>query len=205
MENTEYQLLKDENNRNAAEICRNAAVEKSNAAEISRNAADSIRSEAEAKRVFVNMAQINVQAVVLPQSATYKNGPFIPVFQDALKAFACNEEVKPGTRRVLEYILGSVDENNCFSEELCDIATNLRCSEDTVERAIKQLVAMHIICKKAGARDRSIYELSDKNLNPRLAFKGNTKNLRKEILPILLEPNGLVPLLPDYFNDPQLK
>ena len=150
--------------------------------------------------VITNLAQINIQKVVYADRSSYNNGHFIPVFQDAIRAIACNPDVKPGTRRVLDYILGTVDENNCFYEELADIANNLGCSEDTVERAIKQLVSMHIICKKEGARDRSLYELSDKILNPRFAFKGNTRKLRKDDMPILLEPGTSAPLIPSLFD-----
>lgn len=151
--------------------------------------------------VFTNLAQINIQNVVYADRSSYNNGHFIPVFQDAIRAIACNSSVKPGTRRVLDYILGTVDENNCFYEELSDIASNLGCSEDTVERAIKQLVSMHVICKKEGARDRSLYELSDKILNPRFAFKGNTRKLRKDDMPILLDPGAEVPLIPSLFDN----
>lgn len=152
--------------------------------------------------VFANLAQINIQNVVYSDRSSYNNGRFIPVFQDAIRAIACNPSVKPGTRRVLDYIIGTVDENNCFYEELADIAINLGCSEDTVERAIKQLISMQVICKKEGARDRSLYELSDKILNPRIAFKGNTRKLRKEDMPILLEPGTSAPLIPLIFNNP---
>lgn len=152
--------------------------------------------------VTINLAQINIQTIVYADSSSYNNGHFTPVFQDAILAIACNPDVKPGTRRVLEYILGTVDENNCFNEELTDIANHLGCSEDTVERAIKQLVSMHIICKKEGARDRSLYELSDKILNPRFAFKGNTRKLRKDAMPVLLAPGTEAPLIPSLFNNP---
>lgn len=169
--------------------------------------ADENRTNAPNKRagapnvVINNMAQINIQNIVYADRSSYNNGHFIPVFQDAIRAIACNSSVKPGTRRVLDYILGTVDENNCFYEELSDIASNLGCSEDTVERAIKQLVSMHVICKKEGARDRSLYELSDKILNPRFAFKGNTRKLRKDDMPILLDPGAVVPLIPSLFDN----
>ena len=59
---------------------------------------------------------------------------------------------------------------------------------------------MHVICKKEGARNRSLYELSDKILNPRFAFKGNTRKLRKDDMPILLEPGTSAPLIPSLFD-----
>lgn len=164
--------------------------------------ADEIRTCAPENRtaapnvIINNLAQINIQNVVYADRSSYNNGHFIPVFQDAIRAIACNPFVKPGTLRVLDYILGTVDENNCFFQELADIASSIGCSEDTVERAIKQLVSMHVICKKEGARDRSLYELSDKILNPRLAFKGNTRKLRKDDMPVLLTPETVAPLIP---------
>ena len=181
--------------RSDAETTRSTALKKRS------NAAD-IRSDAQPTNVVVNLAQINFNTVVVSNTFSYKNGAFIPVFQDAMRAFACNADVKPGTRRVLEYILGTVDENNCFSEELMDIADNLGCSVDTVERGLSQLIQMQIICKKAGARNRSRYELSDKILNPRMGFKGNTRKLSKNDLPLLLEPKEGTPLIPSFNTDP---
>lgn len=192
MSNIDFQGIDHINNRNVA-------LESRNPAEGTRTDEQEIRTDAP-NVVINNMAQINIQHIVYSDRSSYNNGHFIPVFQDAIRAIACNRYVKPGTRRVLDYILGTVDENNCFYEELTDIANNLSCSEDTVERALKQLVAMHIICKKEGARDRSLYELSDKILNPRFAFKGNTRKLRKDDMPVLLDPGAAAPLIPSLFD-----
>ena len=195
MKHIDYQDSGNNVIRNDAETTRNTALE-------SRSNAADIRSDAQPTNVVVNLAQININNVVVSNTFSYKNGAFIPVFQDAIRAFACNQEVKPGTRRVLEYILGTVDENNCFSEEINDIADNVGCSVDTVERGLSQLIQMQIICKKAGARNRSRYVLSDKILNPRMGFKGNTKKLCKNELPLLLDPQNGNPLIPSFNTDP---
>ena len=193
MNSIDFQDIGHANNRTVAPEYRIPAEENRTNAPDKRTAAPNV--------VITNLAQINIQNVVYADRSSYNNGHFIPVFQDAIRAIACNQSVKPGTRRVLDYILGTVDENNCFYEELVDIANNLGCSEDTVERAIKQLISMHVICKKEGARDRSLYELSDKILNPRIAFKGNTRKLRKNDMPILLAPGTSAPLIPSIFDD----
>lgn len=192
MESAEFQMVDTATNRTDALEPRNLADGNRTNAPDERTGAPHV--------VITNLAQINIQNIVYTDRSSYNNGHFIPVFQDAIRAIACNPDVKPGTLRILDYILGTVDENNCFYEELSDIANNLGCSEDTVERAIKQLVSMHVICKKEGARDRSLYELSDKILNPRFAFKGNTRKLRKDAMPILLDPGAVVPLIPSLFD-----
>ena len=182
--------------------CRSRAAEyRSDAAEY-RNDAEGDCNAAAKPGAVVNMAQININNIVVSNTAIYRNGPFIPVFQDAIRAIACNTEVKPGTRRVLDYILGTVDENNCFNYGITDMASNLGCSVDTVERAMIQLVKMNIVCKKEGSRERSVYELSNKILNPRIAKKGNTRQLLKTDLPVLLDPTNGNPLIPTIFQDP---
>lgn len=225
MNNTDFKAVNCTNDctnapgpRNSAEENRSSALETSNDAE--KPAATTVKHNSSGEKytnapkessntddgtsndVVINLAQINIQNIVYADRSSYNNGHFIPVFQDAIRALACNQNVKPGTRRVLDYIIGTVDENNCFYEELGDIAKNLGCSDDTVERAIKQLVSMHIICKKEGARDRSLYELSDKILNPRFAYKGNTRKLRKDNMPILLDPKTSALLIPSVFDNP---
>ncbi len=197
MKNTENQHNIEADNRRGADECRIDAGAIRTLAETTR-----IEAETTVSNVVVNLAQINISNIVVSNTASYKNGSFLPVFQDAMRAIACNPHVKPGTRRVLEYLLGTVDEKNCFSENLTDIADHLSCSIDTVERAIAQLIDMHVVCKIAGARGRSTYELSDKILNPRVGFKGNTRELRKESLPELLTPQNRAPLIPSFFTEP---
>lgn len=179
-----------------------AEIPRIDAVDYRNDAADS-RKHADASKVVINnnLAQININAIVL-DSGSYHNGHFIPVFQDAIIAIACDSSVKSGTLRVLFYILGKVDEHNNICLEVADIVNSLATSDDTVYRAIKQLTDMQVICRKAGARARSLYTLSDKILNPRVAYKGNTRKLKKDSLPLLLTPDGEHPLIPSDFPSP---
>lgn len=148
----------------------------------------------------ISVSVVNINAIRVENHGSYHNGAFIPVFQSAIQAIACDQNIKNRTIRILLYIIGNVDENNCFCSSIKNIAVVLNCSEDTVERAIKQLISMNIICRKEESRERSLYELSDKVLNPRVAFKGNTRKLCLDGLPLLLGSEGKEQLLPS--SDP---
>jgi len=196
VENIDFQQFSNRENRMDAEICRTDAAKYRTDAELRRMDAGELKAN-----VIVNKIEtINVQAIVVDDQSGYHNGAFIPVFQDAILAIARNDAIKSGTLRVLCFILGTVDEKNRFVVEIKDIALYLKISDDTVSRAIKQLIEMNIICRVEGARDRSRYVLSDKILNPRVAYKGNTRKLNKDNLPILLVPGGKNPLIPEVFN-----
>ena len=164
--------------------------------ECSRMGAAENRMDAATSRTGadINVAIINVGNLVInspgPKSG-YFNGRFIPVFQDPLLAITCNKNVKPGTLRVLLYLISVVDDNNCISESVQSIANHLCISDDTVRRALTQLLQMQVICRKSDTGDRlDVYELTDKIMNPRLAYKGNTKLLNKAQLPNLLAPDS---------------
>ena len=148
----------------------------------------------------INIAQVNI--LLDPTRSSYTNGMFIPVFQGALGEIA-KLNLKGDTLRVLLLILANIDEKNNICLSLKDIAEDLKCSLSSVYRAIRELETMQIICHK-GDRHGKRYELSSKLVNPRLAYRGNTRYLRKESLPLLLTPDGQKPLL-DTFRFPELE
>ena len=167
-----------------------AANSRTDADENRMDAANS-RTDA-AANVTYNVAYINVQNITIPNEVAghkgYSNGHFLPVFQDAFCAIACNTQIKAGTIRILMYLLSIVDENNRIMGSTKTIAKHLGLSGDTVRRAISQLVSMQIICRISDTFHQNIYELTDKIINPRLAYKGNTRKLNKKSLPLLLSP-----------------
>lgn len=180
MKNADNQAYILERGRMGAAIRRTGAAENCRDAATSRIGAD------------INVAIINVGNIVINSPGLkngYYNGRFIPVFQDALLAIVCNENVKPGTIRVMNYLMSVVDEKNCITESVQTIANHLHISDDTVRRALSQLIQMQVLCRKSDTGDRcDVYALSDKLMNPRLAYKGNTRLLNKDFLPPLLSP-----------------
>lgn len=139
-----------------------------------------------------NIAEINI---VLADRAVYHNGGFIPVFQKELESIVINKGLTDKTLRVLVLILCYVDENNRISISGDEMSRMLNCNRSTIYRALNVLVKMNVICKSKS--DSRVYVLRPQLLNPRLAFKGNTKRLLKENLPLLMAPDGETLLLPD--------
>lgn len=187
MEAIDNQPISDGANRTGAVISRMDADENRMDAAVGRTNAATIN----------NIAIINAQSIYIegPSPYTRDHGQYVLVFQEALKAVATNTEVLPGTLRVLLYVLAIVESDNCFAVEVRDIAANTGYSIDTVERALKQLIQMCIICKKAGTRERSIYELSNKMLNPRMGLRKDTRKIRMDDLPELRAPDAVTPLI----------
>ena len=168
-------------------------------ADWNRTDADWNRTDADKNRMDAEvMIQINVNNLFISGSNLegYNNGPFIPVFQDMLKEISCDTTMKPGTVRVLLYLISRVDEKNNICAQMQDIIKDLKCSSDTVSRAIQQLITMRILCKRndCGCRTPK-YEFTDKIINPRLAAKGNMRRLKKSGLPNILNASGVRYLL----------
>jgi len=69
----------------------------------------------------------------------------------------------------------------------------------TVYRAINTLIAMQLICQKQSGHN-SMFCLSDKIINPRIAFKGNTTRMNKYMIPPILSPDGKTPLIKNDFE-----
>ena len=153
--------------------------------------------------VTTNIAQVNI--VLDPSQGVYQNGMFIPVFQDALMEVAKLTTLKGATLRVLLYILSCVDEKNNINVTMAEISSELGCSYSSVNRAITVLEDMNIICRHKGDRRGRKFELTTKLVNPRLAYRGNTRYLRKEGLPLLLKPDGDTPLIPEVVAIPALE
>lgn len=146
---------------------------------------------------ITNIAQVNI--VIGDGRMGYHNGPFIPVFQDALRALA-SIELTGVNSRVLLYILGSVDEKNCISVDVSDIAESLKCSRQSVYNSLRTLEKMQIICHRGSSHGKE-YELESKIVNPRLAYKGNTRKINCSAVPLLLEPETLTPILGDIIAE----
>lgn len=169
-------------------------------ADINRTDADKNCTDADKNRTNadVRIIQINVNKLFFAESfhEGYNNGPFIPIFQDALKVIACDKAVKPGTKTVLMYLLACVDEKNNICTQLQDIARDLNCSVDTVTRAIQQLITMQVLCRRNACGVRTqMYGFTDKIINPRLAVKGNMRRLKKSPLPSIRSADGRKHLL----------
>lgn len=149
-----------------------------------------------------NIAQVNIVLDTSPYG--YHNGDFIPVFQDALYEVAKLPTLNGQTIRVLLLILSCVDDKNSINLTITEIANELGCSYSSVYRAIRDLETMNIICHKGDRRGRK-YELTSKLVNPRLAYRGNTRKLKKDHLPILFQTDGITPLLPDSVVVPDIE
>lgn len=137
-----------------------------------------------------------IQIFTGPQK-NYENGPFLAVFQLELAALAESSDLKLNDFRILLLMMANVDNNNCITISTKGIAAKLVCAISTVYRTLQKLENMKIICLKSDTIDRDIrkYELSQRLINPRLAYHGNTKRLRKNRLPLLTKPDGVTPLL----------
>lgn len=154
--------------------------------------------------------QIAQIQIITGHQSNYENGHFLAVFQLELAALAEGTDLKLTDYRILLMMMAYVDNYNCISISTKGIAARLGCAISTVYRTLQKLESMKIICLKSDTIDRDIrkYELSQRLINPRLAYHGNTKHLRKNRLPLLTKPDGVTPLLeqilepsPNYLNE----
>lgn len=141
--------------------------------------------------------QLTQVIVSVAKEATrgYDNGTFIPVFQDALGAIARDTKLTGMTLRVLCFLLSRVQPNNRIYINRTEIAEILCCDISSVSRAINTLIKMNIICSDGSDTTQHHYTMSPNIINPRLAYHGNTRKLKKNTLPVLLSSDGNHPLI----------
>ena len=144
--------------------------------------------------------QIAQIKIVTGRQSRYENGFFLAVFQRELAALVQDTELKLNDYRILLLMMAYVDNNNCITISIKEITTCLGCASSTVYRTLRKLQKMRVICLKSSTIDRDIrkYELSQRLINPRLAYHGNTLELLKDNLPFLYRADGLTPLLEQW-------
>lgn len=142
----------------------------------------------------IHIESISINAIFVDGKGRYGNGEFVAVFSEAAKAIAACSDFHEGALRVCLYLLGHVSKHQVFEKvTLKDIEKKLSMSESTARRAVQSLMSANVICRCSDG-GTSLYALSDKLFNPRVAVHGNTKKLNKKDMPLLLSPSG-VPLL----------
>lgn len=148
----------------------------------------------------INLTQINI-SVSDSRGKGYENGTFVAVFQDAILAISRQKAISGNVVKVLLFILSLVDANNHVIINKKEIAEALDCDASTVYKSIKVLEKMRIIGADANSRG---FTVAMNVINPRLAYHGNTRHLRKTYLPELLAPDGKTPLIPGTIYLPPL-
>ena len=144
--------------------------------------------------------QIAQIQIVTSRCSSYENGTFLTVFQRELAALVETKEMKLNDYRILLLMMANVDNNNCITISIKGITSILDCNISSVYRTLQKLERMRIICLKGSTIDRDFrkYELSQRLINPRLAYFGNTLELRKHNLPYLTHSDGVTPLLEQW-------
>lgn len=127
------------------------------------------------------------------------NGNFIPVFQAELEAFAAERNVPPETYRIFLFLLARVDSNNTINTSIQDMMLVLKLSRSCIYRSLNVLVTMKIICQLKNSKNRR-FSFDEKIINPRLAFRGDTRRIKKGVLPLLMRYNGSEKLIPNSLS-----
>ena len=146
-----------------------------------------------------NIAQLTI---IYENQYSYNNGEFSVVFNKEFDAIACSKDITQTDLRVLIHMVTNMDRNNRITVTIDEVASSTHCSRSSIYRALNKLVNMQIICQKAGSSHEKLFELSSKLINPRLAFHGNSRKLKKHILPELLSPDGKTGLIPGTVLEP---
>ena len=136
-----------------------------------------------------NVGVININNIFITSPANYKNGNFVAVFCPELKAISCCPNLHPATFRVLNYLLASIIEGNKLEVSLDKMKQELPLSPATIWRALKDLTEANILCRIEGA-PHNRYTFTDRLINPRLAIRGNTRQLNKDAMPSIMLPYG---------------
>ena len=145
----------------------------------------------------IQIAQIQI---VTGRQNKYENGYYMAVFQRELAALVQDTDLKLNDYRILLLMMAYVDNNNCITISVKEITACLGCVKSTVYRTLQKLERMRIICLRSSTIDKDFrkYELSQRLINPRLAYYGNTQQLRKHNLPFILKADGVTPLLEQW-------
>lgn len=158
-----------------------------------------------------NITNIVNILVLTDEKRIYENGEFIPVFQKPLRALVCRRDVSAEVIRVFGYILTLVDSHNLVHFRVSDMVADLGLSKSMVYKAIHTLEEMNIICLVNNSVEKRVsisgdFVARNKMINPRMAYRGNTKHLSLRDVPLLLAPKNNAdaqkPLLPyDIITD----
>ena len=132
------------------------------------------------------------------------NGDYIPIFQDALRAIACERSITGIAKDILLYLLSITDMNNHVIIDQQGIADLLKCNLSTVYRSISALKKMRILCQDDNSRSYLVSSKLIKMINPRLAYRGRITKINKNALPELLDSEGKSPLIPGTIVLPSL-
>lgn len=114
-------------------------------------------------------------------NARHKNGHFSPVFQAASTEIALSDNLTGTDYKLMFYILGSIDERNRCVLTSSTIAKRIKRTPQAIKKSINKLIDMKILCVDSEAPNA--YKINDYLLNPRIAYKGNTKLLDMSGIP----------------------
>lgn len=147
--------------------------------------------------------QVSITEIKVSGQEQYTNGDFIPMFIDVLQGIAKDDKIKPTTLRVLLYILTIVDKNNDVHIDITDISEQLGLGKTSVYQAIGHLISMNILCHDPNhkTKRKGKFKLNLYVLNPRVAYRGNTRKINKYLAPVILSSDGETPLLPSPKNE----
>ena len=142
------------------------------------------------------MPIINFGQIIITGNDHYNNGDFIPIFLDEL--FWLAVKLCDTTLRVLVYLLSQTDKNNQVTIDIEDMMECLAIKKTSAYKSISTLKTMQILCKAKESKKK--YKISLCVINPRLAYRGNTRKINKHLAPVILEPNGKFELIPKDFE-----
>ena len=147
--------------------------------------------------------QVSITEIKVSGQEQYTNGDFIPMFIDVLQGIAKDDKMKPTTLRVLLYILTIVDKNNYVHIDITDISEQIGLGKTSVYKAIGYLITMNVLCHDPNHKTRikGKFKLNLYVLNPRVAYRGNTRKINKYLAPAILSSDGETPLLPSPNNE----
>lgn len=135
-----------------------------------------------ARRIQYEIERIRIRLIDHAPKA-YENGRFVPIFQDAAAAIAIAENLTGVDLKLLFYILSVLDESNGFTIIAAKVAELLLTTRQSINRSVKKLIAMKIICADEDNSKHS-FKLGEYLLNPRIAYWGDTRTIDKTKLPI---------------------
>ena len=147
--------------------------------------------------------QVSITEIKVSGQEQYTNGDFIPMFIDVLQGIAKDDKMKPTTLRVLLYILTIVDKNNEVQIDITDISEQIGLGKTSVYKAVGHLITMNVLCHDPNhkTKRKGKFKLNLYVLNPRVAYRGNTRKINKYLAPVVLSSDGETPLLPSPNNE----
>lgn len=127
------------------------------------------------------------------------NGTFVPFFQDAAISISGCPDLTGTDLQLIFYILGTLDENNVCSLPSSMVAERIGRTRQAVRKSIKKLIDQKYLC--VDEHHPNSYLVGEFLLNPRIAYRGNTRELDKSQLPQPIMRNGLPLLIGGATND----